>query len=56
MKSSKVRPGLSKNTKSDLQSGISLMWRANGNPNPYSDLDEILFLHPRLFKQGFGAG
>jgi len=22
------------------------MWRGNGNPNPYTDLDEILNAHP----------
>jgi len=32
------------------------MWRANGNPNPCSDLDEILHAHPRLSKEGFDAG
>jgi len=32
------------------------MWRANGNPNPYSDLDEILHTHPHLSKEGFDAG
>jgi len=31
-------------------------WRANGNPNPYTDLDEILHPHPHLSKEGFGAG
>jgi len=29
------------------------MWRANGNPNPCTHLDEIL--HPHLSKEGFGA-
>jgi len=32
------------------------MWRANGNPNPCTDLDEILHTHPHLFMEGFGAG
>jgi len=33
------------------------MWRANGNPNPCTDLDEILYTHPYLFKEVFfGAG
>jgi len=30
------------------------MWRANRNPNPCTDLDEIL--HPHMFKEWFGAG
>jgi len=32
------------------------MWRANGNPNPCTDLDEILHTHPHLSKEGFGLG
>jgi len=32
------------------------MWRANGNPNHHTDLDKILHAHPRLSKEGFGAG
>jgi len=32
------------------------MWRAYGNPNPYTDLDEIFYAHPHLSKEGFGAG
>jgi len=32
------------------------MWRANGDPKPCTDLDEILHAHPDLFKEGFGAG
>jgi len=32
------------------------MWRANGNPKPYTDLDEIFYLHPHLSIEGFGAG
>jgi len=31
------------------------MWRANGNPNPCTDLDEILHVHPHLSKESFGA-
>jgi len=31
------------------------MWRVNGNPNPCTDLDEILHTHPHLSKKGFGA-
>jgi len=31
------------------------MWRDNGNPSPYTDLDEILHPHPHLSKEGFGA-
>jgi len=30
------------------------MWRANGNPDPCTDLDEIFFTHPH--QGGFGAG
>jgi len=32
------------------------MWRANGNLNPSSNLDEILYAHPHQSKEGFGAG
>jgi len=32
------------------------MWRANGNPNPCIDLDEILHAHSHLSKEGFGPG
>jgi len=32
------------------------MWRANGNPNPCTDQDEILHTHPHLSKEGFGPG
>jgi len=32
------------------------MWRANGNPNSSTDLDEILYAHPHLSKEGFGPG
>jgi len=30
------------------------MWRSDGNPNPFTDLDKILHSHPCLFKKGFG--
>jgi len=32
------------------------IWRANGNPNPCIDLDEILHAHSYLSKEGFDAG
>jgi len=32
------------------------MWRANGNPNPCTDLDEIFHTYPHLSKESFGAG
>jgi len=32
------------------------MWKANGNFNPCTDLNEILQEHPHLSKEGFGAG
>jgi len=32
------------------------MWRANGNPNPYTNIDEIVCAHLHLSKEGFGAG
>jgi len=32
------------------------IWRANGNPNPCTDLDEIFHAHPHLSKEDFGAG
>jgi len=32
------------------------VWRANGNPNPCTDLDKILHGHPYLSKKGFDAG
>jgi len=32
------------------------LWRANGNPNPCTDHDEILQAYPHLSKEGFGAG
>jgi len=30
-------------------------WRANGNPNPCPNLDEIVHTHPHLSKEGFGT-
>jgi len=32
------------------------MWRANGNPNSCTDLDEILLTHFYLSNEGFDAG
>jgi len=32
------------------------MWRANRNPNPCINLDEILHAHPHLSKECFGTG
>jgi len=32
------------------------MWRAKGNPNPCTYLDEILHAHSYLSKEGFDAG
>jgi len=32
------------------------MWRANGNPNSSTNLDEILHTYPYLSKEGFGPG
>jgi len=32
------------------------MWRANGNPNPCTDVDEIFLAHPHFSKEGVGAG
>jgi len=31
------------------------MWRANGNPKPYTNLDEIFYAYPHLSMEGFGA-
>jgi len=31
------------------------MWRANGNPNPCTDLDKNLHASPHLSKEGFVA-
>jgi len=31
------------------------VWRANGNPNPCTDSNEILQAHLHLSKEGFGA-
>jgi len=30
------------------------MWMANGNPNLFTNLDEIFHAHPYLSKEGFG--
>jgi len=35
---------------------LLVMWRTNGNPNTYTDLDEIFHTHLHLSKEGFGAG
>jgi len=32
------------------------MFRADGNPNPCTDLAKILHAYPYLSKEGFGAG
>jgi len=32
------------------------MWRANGNPNPCTDHDEILHAYSHMPKEDFGAG
>jgi len=32
------------------------MWRVNGNPNPFTDLDEIFHVNGHLSKEGLGAG
>jgi len=32
------------------------MWRANGNPNPCTNLDKTLQAHLHLSKEGFGPG
>jgi len=32
------------------------MWSANGNPNPCTDLGEILHAHPHLSKEGLSPG
>jgi len=42
-----------------IQMYVSLsvgMWRTNRNPNPCTDLNEILNPHPHLPKEGFGSG
>jgi len=44
-----------KNGRTDVCLSVD-MWRANGNPNPCSNLDDILHPHPHLSKEGFGAG
>jgi len=33
-----------------------VMWRAIGNQNPCTNLDEILHAYPYLSKEGFGGG
>jgi len=43
-------------SKLGLGQGPSLLWRANENPNPCYDRDEILNTHLHLSKEGFGAG
>jgi len=48
-----------KNGRTDVCPFVCLsvgMWRANGNPNPCTDLDEILHAHPHVSKEGFCAG
>jgi len=32
------------------------VWRVNENPNPCTNLNEILQEHPHLSKEGFGVG
>jgi len=32
------------------------MWRANGNPNPCTNLDETLHAHSHLSSEGFSPG
>jgi len=44
-----------KNGRTDVCLSVG-MWRANGNPNPCTDLDEILHAHSFLSKEGFDAG
>jgi len=46
---------LYKNGRTDACLSVG-MWRANGNPNPCTDLDEILHTHSHLSKEGFGTG
>jgi len=45
---------LYKNGRTDVCLSVG-MWRANGNPNSYTDHDEIFHAHPHLSKKGFGA-
>jgi len=50
---------LYKNGRTDVCLFVCLsvgMWRANRSPNPCTDLDEILHIHPQLSKEGFGPG
>jgi len=44
-----------KNWRTDVCLSVG-MWRASGNPNPCTDLDEILHTHPHLSKEGIGPG
>jgi len=44
-----------KNGRTDVCLSIG-MWRANGNLNPCTDLDEILPAYSYLSKEGFDAG
>jgi len=44
-----------KNGRTDVCLSVGT-WRANGNPNPCPNLDEILHTHSHLSKEGFGAG
>jgi len=44
-----------KNGRADVCLSVG-MWRANGNPNPCTNLDYILHTHPHMPKEGFGAG
>jgi len=44
-----------KNGRTDVCLSVG-MWRVNGNPNPWTDLDEIFHAHPHLSKEGFRLG
>jgi len=47
-----------KNGRTDVCPFVCLsvgMWRAHGNPNPYTDLNKILHAPPHPSKEGFGA-
>jgi len=44
-----------KNGRTDVCLPVGL-WRANGNPNHFTDQEEILHPHPYLSKEDFGAG
>jgi len=42
-----------KNGRTDVCLSVGMWrWRANGNPNPYTDLDEILHAHSFMSKEG----